>query len=432
MINKTFNEKYEKYERKTYIESEIDKFLEKYGDKNISISYDKNKNKFNTEEITKSLKKLRSKLINPSEFKEEHNEFLDIIVKFEYYKSEKEPGSVSPNQKKSIRYARDLKDIVDLYNLKSDNDTSKKGEGLKILSNKQMLNRLPILLTHIEAGNNSIKLKNEARKILYSLYRSKVLTKTVYNNLIKSIRAKHYIYKMETFFMNGKNSKTNESYNFKYDLIDKLDLKNPNKNMALSNLSIYYIWKNVKSTYNNNKFKISAPTWNETFDLPDGSYNISEIQDYIEYIIKKHKTIGENAPILIYANTINNRVVFEIKSGYKLALLSKETMKLLGSTSSIIDADKNSENVPRLENVEVVLVHCNLVNNSYQQHSRVLITFVSTKRYGQLISISPHSLVFLKTVNTGFSEIEVWFTDQNNNALEIEDNVNISLIINTS
>ena len=107
-------------------------------------------------------------------------------------------------------------------------------------------------------------------------------------------------------------------------------------------------------------------------------------------------------------------------------------MKLLGCTLSIIAEDKNSENVPRLENVEVVLVHCTLVNNSYQQHSRVLFTFVSTKRYGQLISISPHSLVFLKTVNTEFSEIEVWFTDQNNNALEIEDNVNISLIINTS
>ena len=200
--------------------------------------------------------------------------------------------------------------------------------------------------------------------------------------------------------------------------------------MALGNLSIYYTWKNVKSTYNNNKFKISAPTWNETFNLPDGSYNISEIQDNIEYIIKKHETIGENAPILIYANTINNRIVFKIKSGYKLELQSKETMKLLVSTKDIIDADKNSENVPKLENVEVV--HCNLVNNSYQKASRVLFTFVPNKQYGQLISISPKSLIFLKTMNTEFSEIEIWFTDQNNNALEIEDNVNISLIINTS
>ena len=194
--------------------------------------------------------------------------------------------------------------------------------------------------------------------------------------------------------------------------------------MALANLSIYYIWKNVKSTYNNNNFNISAPTWNETFDLPDGSYNILEIQDYIEYIIKKHETIGENAPILTY--TINNRILFEIKSGYKLELLSKETMKLLGSTKDTINVDNNSENVPKLENVEVVLVHCNLVNNAYQQHSRVLFTFVPTKQYGQLISILPHSLVFLKTRNTEFSEIETWFTDQNNNALEIEDNVNIS------
>ena len=166
--------------------------------------------------------------------------------------------------------------------------------------------------------------------------------------------------------------------------------------MALANLSIYYTWKNVKSTYNNNKFKISAPTWNGTFDLPDGSYDISEIQDYIEYIIKKHETIGENVPILIYANTINNRIVFKIKSGYKLELLSKETMKLLASTKDTIDADKNSENVRKLENVEVVLVHCNLVNNSYQQHSRVLFTFVPTKQYGQLISISPHAFFFLK------------------------------------
>ena len=130
-----------------------------------------------------------------------------------------------------------------------------------------------------------------------------------------------------------------------------------------------------------------APTWNEAFDLPDGSYNISEIQDYFEYIIKKHEATGETVPILIYANAINNRIVFTIKSGYKLELLSKDTMKLLGSTKNIIDSDKSSDNVPRLENVEVVLVHCNLVNNSYQQHSRILFTFVPTKQYGKLISI---------------------------------------------
>ena len=87
-----------------------------------------------------------------------------------------------------IRYAKGLEGIADLYNIKSGSDTSKKGEGLKILTNEQMLNRLSILLAQIQAGNNSESLKNELRQILYSLYRSKVLTKTVYNNLIKSIR----------------------------------------------------------------------------------------------------------------------------------------------------------------------------------------------------------------------------------------------------
>ena len=99
LINKIFNKTCGKYERKTYIESEMDHFLEKYGDKNISISYDNNKNKFNTEEITKSLKKLRNKLIGVKEFKEEYDKFMDNIVKFEYFKSTKEESSISPNQK---------------------------------------------------------------------------------------------------------------------------------------------------------------------------------------------------------------------------------------------------------------------------------------------------------------------------------------------
>ena len=124
--------------RKTYIESEIDTFLKDYGDKNINISYgDKgDKNKFDTEKITNSLEKLCDKFINFDEFNEEYNTFMDNIVKFEYFKSKKDLGSVSPNQRKMRRYARDLKDIADLYNLKSDSDKSKKGEGLKILTNK--------------------------------------------------------------------------------------------------------------------------------------------------------------------------------------------------------------------------------------------------------------------------------------------------------
>ena len=97
--------------------------------------------------------------------------------------------------------------------------------------------------------------------------------------------------------MNSKNSKTSKLHRFRLDLTDKLDLKDPKKNMALANLSICYTWKNIKSEYNNNKFKISAPTWNDTFDLPDGSYSIADIQDYFEFIIKKHETLTENPPI---------------------------------------------------------------------------------------------------------------------------------------
>ena len=234
---------------------------------------------------------------------------------------------------------------------------------------------------------------------------------------------------METIFMNTKNSKTNEPHRFRLSLADKLNLKNPNKNIALGNLSIYYTWKNIKSAYNNNKFKISAPTWNDTFDLPDGSYSIADIQDYFEFIIKKHETLTENLPIEIYPNKIKNRIVFKIKTGYKLELLSPETMKLLGSTKKDVDQDKVGEDVAKLESVEVVLVDCNLVNNNYQQASKVLFTFVPNKQLGQLINISPNSLIMLSTANTEFSSIEVLFTDQNSEPLEIEDNVNMPLII---
>ena len=132
--------------------------------------------------------------------------------------------------------------------------------------------------------------------------------------------------------MNIENSKTNESNKLVYKFTDKVNLKTPNnKNIVLINLSIYYTWKNIKSAYNHNKFKISAPTWNDAFDLPDGSYSISDIEDYFEFIIKKHETLAGNPPIKIYPNKIKNRIVFKVKTDHKPELLSPETMKLLGS-----------------------------------------------------------------------------------------------------
>ena len=147
----------------------------------------------------------------------------------------------------------------------------------------------------------------------------------------KNLQNKSMKVSLGTIFMNSKNSKTNESHRFKLGLTDKLNLKDPKKNMALANLSIYYISKNIKSEYNNNKFKISVPTWNDTFDLPDGSYSIAEIQDYFKFIIKKHETLTKNLPVQIYPNKIKNSIVFKIKTSYKLELLTLETMRLLGS-----------------------------------------------------------------------------------------------------
>ena len=124
----------------------------------------------------------------------------------------------------------------------------------------------------------------------------------------------------------------------------------------------------------------------------------------------------ENPPIQIYPNKIKNRIVFKIDTGYKLELLTGETMRLLGSTKKDVDADKNSDNIPKLESFEVVLVHYNLVKNDYQHTWKVLFSFVLNKQFGQLVNISPHSLTMLNTVNIEFSFAEVWFTDQNTKA----------------
>ena len=158
---------------------------------------------------------------------------------------------------------------------------------------------------------------------------------------------------MDTIFMNSENSKTSEHNVLVLKLAEKLDLKRGQKTVALSNLSIYYMWKNVVSSYNNNKFKISAPTWSEEeFEFRDGSYSVSDIQDYFEYILNKHSESVDNPSIRMYINRIENRITFKIKNGYYLELLTPETMKLLGSTESKITKDKNGENITHLEIVE--------------------------------------------------------------------------------
>ena len=127
--------------------------------------------------------------------------------------------------------------------------------------------------------------------------------------------------------------------------------------------------------------------------------SISDIQDYFEYILKKHGEDIDKLSVQIYVNKTENRVTFKIKNEYSLELLTPETIELLGSTKNKITKDKNGENVSHLEITEVVLVHCNIVNNDYQQDSKVLYTFAPNKSFASLLEIPPTNNIFLKTFN---------------------------------
>ena len=204
---------------------------------------------------------------------------------------------------------------------------------------------------------------------------------------------------MDTAFTNSENSKTPKSHVLLLKLNNKLDLRIGKSIIALSNLSIYYTWKNIKSSYNNNKFKISASTWNDKFELPDGSHSVPDIQDYFEYIFKIHGEDIDKQSVQLYVNKIEKRVTFKIKNGYGLDFLTPETMKLLGSTENKNTKDNNGKNVPHVQITEVVLFHCDIVNNEYQQDSRVLYTFDPNKPFGSLLEISLTNHIFLKTFN---------------------------------
>ena len=222
---------------------------------------------------------------------------------------------------------------------------------------------------------------------------------------------------MDTIFVNSENSRTSEYHVLVLKLTDKLDLRRGQKSVAFSNLSIYYTWKNIKSSYNNNRFKLSAPTWSDEFELPDRSYSISDIQNQFDYILNKHSENVGNPSIRIYAKKIENRITYKRP-------LTPEIMELIGNTESKITKDKKGENIPHLEIVELSLVQCTLVNNDYHQDSRILYIFVPNKPFGSLLEISPTNHNFLKTFSSKFLEIKVLFTDQTSKPLEMEDKIN--------
>ena len=141
---------------------------------------------------------------------------------------------------------------------------------------------------------------------------------------------------MVTMFMNSENSKTSDSHRLLLNFLNEINLNRSDKYVAISNLSIYYTYKNIKESYKNNEFKISFPTWTEEFELPDGSNSVSDIHNYFQNILKKHETVTDNLSIMVSVNKIENRITFKIKTELYLELLMPETMKLLGSTKSKI------------------------------------------------------------------------------------------------
>ena len=145
---------------------------------------------------------------------------------------------------------------------------------------------------------------------------------------------------MDTKFVNSENTETSEPHISILQLTDKLDLRRGENNIALSNLSIYYSQKNIKITYNNNISKISGPPWNDKFELPDGSYSVSDSQDYFEHILKKHEENIDNPSVKVYVNKIKNRITFKVKTGYNVELLTPEKMKLHRSTENRITKGK--------------------------------------------------------------------------------------------
>ena len=165
--------------------------------------------------------------------------------------------------------------------------------------------------------------------------------------------------------------------------------------------------------------------------MPDASYTLGRMQRYFEYIIKKHETLtgDDKAPIQMLPNEGTNRIHFRIKQVYSIEFMSPEVMKFLGSAERKISENKDCENVPQVEITEFILVHCSLVNNEFQRESKILHTFVPNKPYGKLLEITPTNLIFSKTYRSEYSYIEVWFTDQNLNPLEIEDKINLTLVI---
>lgn len=235
---------------------------------------------------------------------------------------------------------------------------------------------------------------------------------------------------MDTIFINSTNAKTSNSNKLSLRLVNKIDLSYTKESVVLANLSIHYSWKNITASLKNNIIIIGTvgPDGGKVdypITMEDGSYSIKDMQSYISFELRKQNLFPKGKRpeniIIIYPNEIRNRIVFFVEKGFYLKLPSKELRELHGSTEKIIDKSKTRELVPKIEPVTAVLVHCSLSDNEYQKDSNLLYTFVPNKPFGSFLDIEPRSTIFVNVYGTLLYNIDVWFTDQDNNPLDIED-----------
>ena len=203
----------------------------------------------------------------------------------------------------------------------------------------------------------------------------------------------------------------------------------------MSHLSIYYTWRNFKAEYGNTQLDYThiPSSTNVSILIPDGSYSVEDINNFIhhEMLDRKHENTDGTFGINVYANAVYNRITIDVSNNFILALKAgiRETLGFDNTQTALTNGDFNGVNVPQIERVNNVLVHCNLVNNTTVYDSSIIHAFVPNNSYGNILEIAPNYPFWRKTRNSSIQYIEVWFTDQDNRALEIEDNILVELQI---
>ena len=238
---------------------------------------------------------------------------------------------------------------------------------------------------------------------------------------------------MNSIVLNTANAGTTEDHKLRLSLTSDLHLNN--NLVSLSHCSIYYNWKNFKKEYGNTQFTIHhlPSTTIIVVDLPDGSYSVRDINNYIHHIMKLagYENADGTYDINVYANPVYNRVTISVSNVFQFSM-TDPFARMLGfdtTQTQITNAEVNGNLVPQIEVVDTVLIHCNLVDNRVTHDSSILFAFVPNDSFGNLLSITPNYPQNRFCRNASFSYVEVYFTDQDGKALHVEDRILVELQI---